>query len=96
MELRWSIIREQLIQSCLQMALSFHHILAVSLLHGPGGGGGPFMAYIGGPSLAGLPRPHGRNSNQKTVNRRKEAKKKSVNVRKEFPETWLWTEEMVK
>ena len=25
-----------------------------------------------------------------------EPKKKSVYVRKEFPETWLWTEEMVK
>ena len=26
----------------------------------------------------------------------KQAKKKPLNVRKEFPETWLWTEEMVK
>jgi len=26
----------------------------------------------------------------------KQPKKKPLNVRKDFPETWLWTEEMVK
>ena len=26
----------------------------------------------------------------------KQPKKKPLNVRKEFPETWLWTDEMVK
>ena len=28
--------------------------------------------------------------------KRKQNKRKPVYVRKEFPETWLWTEEMVK
>ena len=27
---------------------------------------------------------------------KQQTKRKTVNVRKEFPETWLWTEEMVK
>ena len=30
------------------------------------------------------------------VKKRKQNKRKPVYVRKEFPETWLWTEEMVK
>ena len=28
--------------------------------------------------------------------KKQKTKRKPVNVRKEFPETWLWTEEMVK
>ena len=38
--------------------------------------------------------PIGRSVNRKAKSQ--EPKKKSVYVRKEFPETWLWTEEMVK
>ena len=38
--------------------------------------------------------PTGRDINQKAKSQ--QPKKKSVYVRKEFPETWLWTEEMVK
>ena len=44
--------------------------------------------------LNAAPPPIGRSINQKAKSQ--EPKKKSVYVRKEFPETWLWTEEMVK
>lgn len=41
----------------------------------------------------GAPPPIGRSIE---MAKSQEPKKKSVYVRKEFPETWLWTEEMVK
>lgn len=41
----------------------------------------------------GAPPPIGRSIDKA---KSQEPKKKSVYVRKEFPETWLWTEEMVK
>ena len=45
----------------------------------------------------GLPGPVAGTRLPPTTNKTpKEPKKKSVYVRKEFPETWLWTEEMVK
>ena len=43
-------------------------------------------ATTGGPSLANRKRGRKQDGERKPV----------VNVRKEFPETWLWTEEMVK
>ena len=77
------------------MALSFHHISVFSLHRGPGGGR-RVMEFSSRRSRPEFPPRVGDSSNRKTVNQRKEPKKKSVNVRKEFPETWLWTEEMVK
>lgn len=59
-----------------------------------GGGAPQVFESIDGP--AGPPSPDGRTTNRKTENQREEPKKKPLYVRKEFPETWLWTEEMVK
>ena len=46
---------------------------------------GPAPTSSGGPPLA-----------NKKRGREQDGERKPVNVRKEFPETWLWTEEMVK
>ena len=45
----------------------------------------PAPTSSGGPPLANRKR-----------GRKQDGKRKPVNVRKKFPETWLWTEEMVK
>ena len=64
------------------MAFSFHHIPARNRFNG----GRPVTASFG-PDFES--EDHDETGSQ-------EPKKKSVYVRKEFPETWLWTEEMVK
>ena len=68
------------------MAFSFHHILA-RLTDFRRRGPQP-LAFLFGP------KPPERSVSRKTESQK--SKKKSVYVRKEFPETWLWTEEMVK
>ena len=73
-------------QSCPQMAFSFHHISVRNRFIG-GGAGGP--ESDSGPDGGFESEDHDETESQ-------EPKKKSVYVRKEFPETWLWTEEMVK
>jgi len=76
-------------QSCQQMAFSFHHISVRFRLEGWRSRPGPeLLAKSEAPenTLTGI--------NPKTKSQ--EPSKKSVYVRKEFPETWLWTEEMVK
>ena len=56
-----------------------------------------FGGSIGGrqQERQGLPGPVA-EAGPPTNKKPKEPKQKSVFVRKEFPETWLWTEEMVK
>ena len=69
------------------MAFSFPHILArltVFRNRRPQ----PLASLFAGPE------PPERSVSRKTESQK--SKKKSVYVRKEFPETWLWTEEMVK
>ena len=68
------------------MAFSFHHI-SVRNRFTLWGAGGPTSDY--GPDGDFESEDHDETESQ-------EPKKKSVYVRKEFPETWLWTEEMVK
>ena len=48
-----------------------------------------FSSRESGPESDFAPEDHDETESQ-------EPKKKSVYVRNEFPETWLWTEEMVK
>lgn len=72
----------------------FHHISVIQSRRGPGGGaggaGGPFEGDEG---PLGPPSPDGRPTEGK---KNKDPKKKPLYIRKEFPETWLWTEQMVK
>lgn len=76
------------------MAFSFHHILDRFIA----GSGLPF----GFSSLSQRPvlmRYSAPKSSERRISPKIESqkpKKKSLYVRKEFPETWLWTEEMVK
>lgn len=78
-------------QSCQQMAFSFHHISVrfsvAGEVHGPAGAAGPDQ-------VESVPQNKRTSINPKAKSQ--ESSKKSVYVRKEFPETWLWTEEMVK
>jgi len=37
-----------------------------------------------------------RNDGDNIITKQSSTKRKPVNVRKEFPETWLWTEQVVK
>lgn len=79
-------------QSCQQMAFSFHHI-SVRFSRkggGPTGAAGPDAPV----EESAAPENTLTGINPKTKSQ--EPSKKSVYVRKEFPETWLWTEEMVK
>lgn len=69
-----------------QLTQSFLHIAFFHIL-----GTGVDDALMGS---SGPAAPIGRSINQKAKSQ--EPKKNSVYVRKEFPETWLWTEEMVK
>ncbi|XP_078348546.1 C3 and PZP-like alpha-2-macroglobulin domain-containing protein 8 isoform X2 [Oculina patagonica] len=62
-------------------------------MHLSSSGGREVFESIDGP--AGPPSPDGRTTNPKNANQRGEPKKKPLYVRKEFPETWLWTEEVV-
>lgn len=63
------------------MAFSFHRISVRNRFNGAGGSSGPDGDF---------------ESEDRDETGSQEPKKKSVYVRKEFPETWLWTEEMVK
>ena len=47
-------------------------------------------------SVGSTPDVTSRSSASGSPNKKQETKKKPVKVRKEFPETWLWMEEMVK
>lgn len=74
-------------QSCQQMAFSFHHISVRFSLGSGGSGPGP---------VAESAAPENTRTDINPKTKSQEPSKKSVYVRKEFPETWLWTEEMVK
>lgn len=63
------------------MAFSFHHISVRNYTFNGAGSSGPDGGF---------------ESEDRDETGSQEPKKKSVYVRKEFPETWLWTEEMVK
>ena len=57
----------------------------------------PFVMMYFGSGSVGLYRPLAPKAPSITPTKKpKEPKKKSVYVRKEFPETWLWTEQMVR
>ena len=71
----------------------FHRISVPDFHRAPSGrgfGGRVFESIHGRP---GSPSPDGRTIEGK---KNKEPKKKPVYIRKEFPETWLWTEQTVK
>ena len=80
------------------MAFSFHHILD----RFTAGSGLPisFSSRRGRPRpLAMIRRLSAPKSSERSNSPKTESQKpmkKSLSVRKEFPETWLWTEEMVK
>ena len=74
-------MRQWLPQSCPQTAFSFHHISS--------------MLSVGGGS-SGLEDLEPEVEDADDTFTSQKPKKKSVYVRKQFPETWLWTEEMVK
>ena len=69
------------------MAFSFHHISVRNRFSSRESG--PESSPESSPESDFASEDHDETESQ-------EPKKKSVYVRKEFPETWLWTEEMVK
>ena len=69
------------------------------MLSSGGGSAGPLFLLSSRPQPPANIRLSAPKSSEKIINRKTESqkpKKKSLYVRKEFPETWLWTEEMVK
>ena len=76
------------------MAFSFHHILD----RFTAGSGLPFLfsSRPQPPAMIRLSAPKSSKTRNSLKTESQKPKKKSLYVRKEFPETWLWTEEMVK
>ena len=90
-------MHQQLTQCGLQMVFSFHNIL-VRFTARRGSVGLGVLSLWGGPQPVAL-RQSAPKGLERSISRKTESqkpKKKALYVRKEFPETWLWTEEIVK
>ena len=84
----------------LDAQLSHNKAVQINVLDG----GGPELASLGaggsGPPTTDMAvtedSEDGEDDSKDVVKNNQGTKRKPLNVRKEFPETWLWTEEVVK